>query len=179
MIWCILDNTFIGTLSAGLILAGVGLFLYRWQKKIDADYEDKKKIKEVSSLLFINIETAIKYYEGHLNAWNDPKNQWLKNTFNALNQQLGNAVQDKFDRDYLLLSEKISSLSEDLIIRLKIFDEKKYKECINALTEKIPVLNIHLSAGIAVLEKLTEQNINEIKKASRGIKDALEKIIKY
>lgn len=56
----ILDNTFLGTLLAGVTLALFGLFLYRRQKQIDIKYENLKVIKESASLLFANIEIASK-----------------------------------------------------------------------------------------------------------------------
>jgi hypothetical protein len=42
----LLDNTFFGTLFAGLILAFLALYLYKEQKKLDIKYNHKANLKK-------------------------------------------------------------------------------------------------------------------------------------
>lgn len=50
----LLDNTFIGTLFAGVLLALFGLSLYRIQKRTDLEFEIVKKRRALASDLYAN-----------------------------------------------------------------------------------------------------------------------------
>lgn len=175
----ILNNTFIGTLFAGVILALFGLFLYRHQKQIDIKCENLKIIRESASLLFANIEIASKNYEGQLNIY-DGKNPQIKLISDALNKKYENHFQNEFDKQFNVFSTKITALSDDLIAKLKIHSPE-YDSEIKGITEKIPAIILYLS-GWMVLKKSTNEEVADFRKgfteASGGIKETLQKLIK-
>jgi len=175
----ILNNTFIGTLLAGVVLALFGLFLYRRQKQIDIKYEDLKIIRESASLLFANIEIASKNYEGQLNIY-DGKNPQIKLLSDAINKKFENHFQNEYDKQLNTLSTKITSLSDDLVAKLKIHSPE-YDSEIKIITDKILTIIIFL-AGSMVLRKSTNDEVAEFRigftETSGAIKEVLQKLIK-
>lgn len=170
----ILDNTFIGTVLAGVLLACFGLYLYRRQKSIDYEYEDLRQLKEVASVLFGNVVTAAKNYEAQLNL-HDGKNPQLKWLSNILNEKSGNHFQKEFDKDFNSMISKITLTTDNLIAKLKV--NHKYEAEIKILLEKIPTLNFYL-LGASVLHLSKPEQIEEYRKGFNEILKSIESILR-
>jgi len=157
----LLNNTFLGTLLAGCLLALFGLWLYRRQKEIDIKYEDRKKIRELASLLFANIDVAVKEFRGQLNIY-DGKNPQLKLISDAVNTKFSNALRADSDRrfnEHVLVIEKTQN---NLVAQLKICEGAKNDNAIGLLTEKTAMLNVYL-LGFSVLGNLEQKEVLELK----------------
>lgn len=178
-IFCFLDNTFFGTLSAGILLALFGLFLYRKQKEIDLKYEESHKIRELASLLFANMEMGVKNYEGQINV-NDGKNPWLKKLLDEFNQKFDDHFRNETDNLFNTLSLKIGESADELVAKLKIYDGD-YENEIKVIVDKIPTIILCLS-GWMILAKSTTAEIEEFEKsfteATNEIKKVLQGLIK-
>jgi hypothetical protein len=150
----ILDNTFIGTTLAGVILAYVGVGLYRKQKDIDSRYEDAKLIKDKASLLFADLDIAAKNYAGHINIFNG-KNPGLRNLYDQLTAR---GAKPDIVMDMNKLSAKVTEDSDNLFVQLKI--QGGYESEIESMSKEIPAINLCL-AGTMVFPRLTPSDITE------------------
>jgi hypothetical protein len=95
----ILDNTFFGTVIAGIILAQFGLRLYRSQKKTDLQYEDLRKTRELASLFLANLEISFKKYHEQLGVFNGKNPQLTK-----ISDHLNRSFDDYFRKKLLKIS---------------------------------------------------------------------------
>lgn len=157
----LLNNTFLGTLLAGGLLALFGLWLYRRQKEIDIGYEDRKKIRELASLLFANIDIAVKEFRGQLNIY-DGKNPQLKIISDAVNAKFSNALHADSDRRLNEHVKTIEKALNNLVAQLKIFEGDKSETTTGLLTEKTAMLNMYL-LGFSVLGNLEQKEVAELK----------------
>lgn len=164
----IFDNTFIGTLLAGGLLALFGLFLYRRQKEIDIGYEDHKKLRELSSLLFTNINIAMKEFRGQLNIY-DGKNSQLKLISDTLNLKFNNYFSKDSDQRFNRYISEIDRSLNNLVAHLKICEKDKNNSKINLLTVNIAKLNVYF-LGVFVLGKF---NINELNDLEKGFEETV------
>lgn len=174
-----LDNTFVGTLLAGTILALFGLWLYRKQKVLDMDYEDIRKVREAASLLFAHLEIANKNYEAQLNI-HSGKNSQLQNIYDHINNKFGNYLNNDFNKQFNSMTTKITTLSDDLVAKLKIYKAVHNSDDLQIIIDKIPVLNMYL-LGTAVFHLSNLEQIEQYREgfieAYRPIINALQKII--
>ena len=157
----LLNNTFLGTLLAGSLLALFGLFLYRRQKEIDIGYEDRKKIRELASVLFANIDIAVKEFRGQLNIY-DGQNPQLKIISDAVNAKFGSALRTDSDRRFNEHVKEIEKALNNLVAQLKIYEGDKSEIAIGLLTEKTAMLNMYL-LGFSVLSDLGQKEVTELK----------------
>lgn len=157
----LLNNTFVGTLLAGGILALLGLCLYRWQKRIDIQYEDLKKIRELASLSFASIDIAAKDFRGQLNIYDDKYPQ-LKLVNDAVNARFGDLIREAFDKRFNQHVIEIEKALSNLVAQLKIYGDEKSDGKASLLTEKIAMLNMYL-LGFSVLGNLKKEEIAELK----------------
>jgi hypothetical protein len=174
----ILNNTFLGTLLAGMFLAFFGFYLYRRQKRVDIKYEDLRKLRELASVLFTNIEIASKNYKEKLNIY-DSKNTQLKSIIETLNAKSNDFVKNKFEQEINNIVLRINQATDNLVSQLKINDN--YNEDIKIIVDKIPVLNFYL-LGSSVLYLSKPEDIKEYEKAFnevlQPIQFALQALIK-
>ena len=147
----ILNNTFIGTLLAGILIALFGIFLYRQQKKIDLQYEEYRKIKELSALLFSNIEIASKDFNGQIAIYNG-KNRELEIIGRNVNLKTNNQFRNEMQLKFLRYSNEMEIHLNNLISVLKLHKKDNYNKAIKILAEKVPVISFYLMANFTLAE---------------------------
>ncbi len=170
----ILNNTFVGTLLAGSLLAVLGLKLYRWQKSIDIKYEDLRKLREQASLLFAQIEIASKNCEAQINIYNG-ENREIQKLNEILNEKFNNHFSSEFEKEFNLLTTKITKTSDDLIAQLKIHN--KNEPDVESLVKSIPIFNIHLLGTITLKKYSSEQDVKEFAKNFRQVSGEIKVIL--
>lgn len=174
----LLDNTFIGTLFAGVTLALLGLVIYRYQKQLDIQYEDRRKIREMAALLLANIEISFKKYEAQL-GMHDGKNPLLNNLNTLLNEKFSNYFKNKYIEEFNNIISKLNETNDTLIAHLKI--RGNYDSEITILTEKIPAYSMFL-ASVSILQNSSHEDIESyrtgILEASSTLRNTLQKMIK-
>lgn len=158
----LLNNTFIGTLLAGGLLATFGLFLYRRQKEIDIGYEERKKIKDLSCQLFANIDIATKEFRGQLGIYN-AKNPQLKLLTETLNSKFNNYFYKDLEQRFNQHVREIDRSLNSLVVQLKILEKSSYKNIIEMLIEKIAMLNMYFLAT-SVLSRFSTSELNDSEK---------------
>lgn len=180
----ILNNTFIGTLLAGILIALFGIFLYRQQKKIDLQYEEYRKIKELSALLFSNIEIASKDFNGQIAIYNG-KNRELEIIGRNVNLKTNNQFRNEMQLKFLRYSNEMEIHLNNLISVLKLHKKDNYNKAIKILAEKVPVISFYLMANftLAELDKKEIENIeisfdNEVALISKTLQNLIEKFPK-
>lgn len=156
-----LDNTFFGTLFAGLLIAKFGLFLYQKQKKIDIQYEERNHIRELAASLFGNLGMASSNFRGQLNLYSG-ENQQLEAIGRAINAQYKNNFCDEMQNKFIQYNNEIEKSLNNLISQLKLSRENDYTEVIKILTEKIPTLSLYMLSNL-ILEKLDKNEIKDIR----------------
>jgi hypothetical protein len=156
-----LDNTFFGTLFAGLLIAKFGLFLYQKQKKIDIQYEERNHIRELAASLFGNLGMASSNFRGQLNLYSG-ENQQLEAIGRAINAKYKNNFCDGMQNKFIQYNNEIEKSLNNLISQLKLSRENDYTEVIKILTEKIPTLNLYMLSNL-ILEKLDKNEIKDIR----------------
>ena len=174
----LLDNTFFGTLLAGILLGYFGFWLYGRQKKIDIDFEDVRKLRDNASSLFATLESASKTIGGLFNMY-DGKNLEIKAIFKNLTEALEAAVLEKMGGDLSKISKEIVELSEGLTTKLKI------KNICNAdstiINDKVAILSVYLQTASISLKKLSVSEVEEWRKGwdegKQKIQTELNKIL--
>ena len=170
----ILNNTFIGTFFAGLLLALLGIFLYRKQKAIDIKYSDHNKIRELVALLYTHIEIASKNFQSQLNIYDGSYPQF-KIISDALNQKFENRLSNDIENESHSLALKINSMANDLMARLKLMTQD-YSNEIEIIASKIPMLGIYLS-GSFILKTLNATEILSFKNGFDETVGAIKKVL--
>lgn len=174
----ILDNTFIGTLLAGALLAMFGFCLYSKQKEIDVEYEELRKIRELASSLYVHIETASKKYEAQLNVHNGTNSQ-LTNFFNLMNNKFNGHFTNESSKEFNEISITITKATDNLIAQLKIAGN--YEEIIKVLSEKIPMMNMFF-LGSSTLHLSNKNHIEELRnlfnEMLQPVQQSLQNLIK-
>jgi hypothetical protein len=173
-----LDNTFIGTLLAGAVLALFGFYLYRRQKEVDIEYEELRKIRELASNLYVNLETAAKKYEGQLNI-HSGNNSQLTNLFNILNNKFNNHFTGEATKEFNEISIIITKATDNLVAQLKIAGN--YDDLIRVLLEKVPMISMCF-LGSATLHLSKPDHIEDLRKLFNEmllpVQESLQKLIK-
>jgi hypothetical protein len=171
----ILDNTFVGTLSAGILLAILAVGLYRIQKDIDARYEKGRKLGESASNLFANIEIAYKFFEGQLNAY-DSKVPQVKAINALLNASNANHFHlDAVNKSNIYFKEIDTSLN-DLISRLKM-EAADNQVSIEELTKDVSTFGIYLVSIIA-FPNSSQVEIDDYRNSMRSIYTKIQDMVK-
>ena len=179
--WCtllkVLDNTFLGTLLAGILLASFGLYLYRKQKNTDLEFEDLRKRKELASVLFSKVQIAIKNYETQLNIHNG-KYPSVKNLYVQMNEKFNNYFKKETENNFNGQTIAITEAMDNLISLLKIDNE--FTEDIEKISTNIPCFNLML-LGVSVMHLSQSKDIEELDKffhqTTNSINTSLQKII--
>ncbi len=175
----ILNNTFLGTLFAGILLALFGFYLYRKQKETDLEFDDLRKRKDAASVLFYKVQVAIKKYEAQLNIHNG-KYPPIKNLYEKANDKFNNYFKDETDKDLNALVTAINVALDNLISLLKIDNE--FTEEVEKISLNTPNLNLML-LGVSVMYLSQPKDVEELDKlfhqTAGSITAALQKIINY
>lgn len=175
----LIDNTFIGTLLAGMLIALFGLYLYRQQKKIDIQYDDRKKIREFAALLFANIGIASNNFRGQLNLYGGD-NQQLEVIGRGINAKFKNNFCDEMQKRFIQHNNEIEKSLNNLTSQLKLSKGNDYSESIKIISEKIPTLCFYMLSNL-ILEKLSKEDIkntkNSFEENLKIINEALQNLI--
>ena len=114
-----LNNTFVGTLFAGVLITILGFWLYSRQKQIDIVFDDLRKLRDNAASLYAAIESASNKIEGLFNLY-DGKNPQLTEPLRKLSVGFEDILVEKMASELESFSKEISSLSENIIIKIKI-----------------------------------------------------------
>lgn len=172
-----LNNTFIGTLFAGSLLAFFGLYLYHRQKNLDSQYARRQKIQELSMTLLTHINVSVKDYKGQINVYNgtNPVAKALLDKINSLSPEYFTKQNiDRFNQFAADINDSFNKLSTYLTL------SAEYKDDLDLIAQKIPTLTFYFSA-ISALSSLGKGNLDDIEvnisKEHESIRLVLEKII--
>ncbi len=178
----LLNNTFIGTFTAGTFLAFLSFHLYKKQKRVDNANLDFLKVKSLASELFTEIDIASKKYNAQLNIYDESFKHY--NLVGLIKQRLDqlapNNFQEQSSKDFSRLVSSIDTKLEELSAFLKLRQES-YSDSISYLNEKVPAITFMLNAtnvlsynnqeDLKVLREMFNEYISDINAS-------LEKIIK-
>lgn len=171
------QNTFVGTLAAGLVLAWVGFKFYKRQKQIDSNFDDLKKKKEAANALFAAINSATSKFGGLLNMY-DEKNAMLVHIRTKLGPAVESGVFDKTTKELEAQSSQIQGLTDSLTSMLAIKNEAGAS--IEAIGKNILILNIYMQGSTITVKKLGQTEIEEWRAgwetARKNVVDELNKI---
>jgi hypothetical protein len=167
----LLDNTFFGTFLAGILLALIGLRIYRKQKEIDRAYEDRRKIREAASLLFAQLTIAAKKYSGLMNIHGE-QNPELKLISRVINDRFNGQPERELNRELNGLHLKINDSVDELIALLKM--ENAHQDLVKLLSEKMPYVSLYLLTSVT-LKVSDSQQIMKYRKAF--FDDTLEPVL--
>jgi hypothetical protein len=162
-IFNLLDNTFLGTLFAGSLLAHIGLYLYRNQKELDASYERKRRLEEAGAKLFSHIEIANKFYSGQLNA-NDNNQPQMKALNKLLNDKHGNYFETEAIDKANAFFKNVEQALNDFVAYLKVEGVKTDSD-IEKLTSDVTTFGFYLLSTMT-LSKSSQKEIDEYRKNS-------------
>ena len=176
-IFNLLNNSFLGGLLVGILLARYGFYLYKKQKKVDLQCDDRKNIVNLASILFTHMELSLKDYNNQFNIYNG-KNILLEAILKKING-LFNNYNDKILSKFNTHIERIEESSIDLIAQLKI--QGNYEKEIKILLEEMPSLKTYLLSA-PIFKDSNKKEIQEFKekieKVSLKIKQTLQNLIK-
>lgn len=154
----LLDNTFIGTLSAGLLLALFRFYLYKEQKKTDLEFEDVKRRRELASLLFAKIQIAAKNYEAQVNIHNG-KHDVVQKLYSILNSSTNDHFKREFSEDFENYTKELTRAADELVAMLKMNEE--FKKEMETISEKVPFLNFML-LGVSVMHMSDKAHLDSL-----------------
>ena len=166
----LLDNTFIGTFSAGILLGLFGLVLYRFQKKADLEFDTLQKTRTLASNLYAKTDLAAKRYEAQIKLY-DGTVPTLAKLSVILNERTNNHFKKEFDKDFNLLTEEITEAADDLVSDLKI--NKKFPQEIELIGKNVPLLNFFL-LGVSVAHMSSPEDLKILK---NSFDDAVKPLI--
>ncbi|MDD3940657.1 MAG: hypothetical protein PHQ01_03765 [Candidatus Pacebacteria bacterium] len=180
LIFEIMDNTFLGTLFAGIILAFIGFSLYRKQKSVDIKYEDLRKIREAAASLLANIEIISRKYEQQLDLYTNTENQ-LK-IVNALKNkltELGEDYDEKIFAEFNEMSFEVDDNTDFLVALMQI--DGNYEDDTKSIIKEVAFLNL-ITRGVRVIPNLSAKELEEyrenLKKTTKNLRIILQRIIK-
>lgn len=180
LIFEIMDNTFLGTLFAGIILAFIGFSLYRKQKSVDIKYEDLRKIREAAASLLANIEIISRKYEQQLDLYTNTENQ-LK-IVNALKNkltELGEDYDEKIFAEFNEMSFEVDDNMDFLIALMQI--DGNYEDDTKSIIKEVAFLNL-ITRGVRAIPNLSAKESEEyrenLKKTTKNLRIILQRIIK-
>lgn len=136
------NNTFIGTLSAGVIITFLGLRLYRSQKELDEAFLKKHKIRELSVRLLTDVNVAVKDYMGQISLY-DGSNGPAKLIYDKMESiqpgfwSKGTSI--RFQKYVGDISKSFDELSTPLA--LNSLNEEKVKSLADAIPQLTFILN--------------------------------------
>lgn len=179
---CILDilnNTFFGTLFAGVLITFLGLILYKRQKKIDLDFDDLRKTRENAASLYAAIELATKNIESLFNLY-DGKNPQLTKPLQTLGPFFEKELIEKIGNELKKSSDAITDLSESLVTKIKI--KNSFELDIQKITNAITIMNLYLQGASITVHKLKANEVGKWRsgwsKAKEDNEEQLKKILK-
>lgn len=185
-----LDNTFLGTFSAGLLLACFALYLYRRHKQIDTEVEDQRKNRELATSLLSYVEIMDRLYENEVNLYTNiyQDDEHLKKLIEILSflyKNTGNG--DSLDKhtkkspNIVWNLSRILKISNELSFRLKAENRGNNNNQTVALIIEIPFIIHHSLLSMIIFPTVDKKTIKvykkEFDKHSRIIKIALQEII--
>lgn len=172
-IYRVLDNTFFGTLFAGILIAYVGLILYKQQKKVDIETSRKEKLHDFAVNLLTHINVSLKDFIGQISV-HDGTNPPAKMIFEKMESLspgfVSNDVSNRFNGYIRNISEAFNQLSTPLALT------PKNEERVKSLAETIPQLTFLLSATGA-LKLSNTKDLSEIKKLMNSHFDKIRIIL--
>jgi hypothetical protein len=175
----IMDNTFLGTLCAGILLALFGFHLYRKQKVVDIKYEDLRRVRDAASLLLASIEIAFKKYEEQLNIYTNKDGQlYLIKEIKSKLKDLGQFPDDEIMKDFQKMTYEISNNTDSLIALLQI--KGNYNKDIEKIIKNVATFNFFVgSAHILHLfdAKILEEHRKRVSESLKIIRITLKEII--
>ncbi len=171
------DNTLIGTLCAGLLIAVFSLKLYRKQKEVDILFTKKEKIRELATSLLTNINVAVKDYIGQVSV-HDGSNPHAKVILDRLNElSPGQAYKDRsvrFEGYVSSITKSLDALSTPLAL------DRKNETRVMSLAETIPKLTL-LFSMVSTLSGLPNKTLKDVsslcKQEFDKVRGLLENII--
>jgi len=171
-----LNNTFFGTLLAGMILVFFALFQYKKQKTIDNKNADFLKIREVSSDLYSQIVSNSKLL---LNILEDEN---VKKIYSIATSKFGQDFFNLQNKEAIERGKEFNSKKDLLFLLLKMYyidinKEFPHKE----LEEKLSSLGAYISLGAATLGLDIENSkevASEIRKNYHSSEEEIKKIYK-
>jgi len=175
----IMNNTFWGTLGAGILLALFGFHLYRKQKVVDIKYEDLRRVRDAASLLLASIEIAFKKYEEQLNIYTNKDGQlYLIKEIKSKLKDLGQFPDDEIMKDFQKMTYEISNNTDSLIALLQI--KGNYDEDIEKIIKNVATFNFFVgSAHIIHLfdAEILEEHRKRVSESLKIIRITLKEII--
>lgn len=169
----ILDNTFIGTLFAGLIIAYSGIWLYRKQKMFDIETSRKEKLHDLAVNLLTQINVAMQDYLGQIRV-HDGSNPKAKFIFTRMEEfSPGAASRDtstRFNKYITNITQALNDLSTPLA--LNNGNEAKVK----TLAEAIPGLNFLFSAA-STLSMNNVEGLKNVRELALEYSDKSRKVL--
>jgi hypothetical protein len=177
-----MDNTFFGTLFAGIILAFIGFSLYRKQKSVDIKYEDLRKIREAAASLLANIEIVSRKYKQQLDLYTNTENQLkivngLKNKLTELGEDYDKKIFNEFNE----MSFEIDDNTDFLVALMQI--DGNYGEDVKIIINEVVFFNLIIRSVNVIPslsqshEKLKEYREN-LEKTTKNLRIILQKVIK-
>ena len=182
LVFEIMDNTFFGTLFAGIILAFIGFSLYREQKSVDIKYEDLRKIREAAASLLANIEIVSRKYKQQLDLYTNTENQLkivngLKNKLTELGEDYDKKIFNEFNE----MSFEIDDNTDFLVALMQI--DGNYGEDVKIIIKEVVFFNLIIRSVNVIPslsqshEKLKEYREN-LEKTTKNLRIILQKVIK-
>jgi len=182
LVFEIMDNTFFGTLFAGIILAFIGFSLYREQKSVDIKYEDLRKIREAAASLLANIEIVSRKYKQQLDLYTNTENQLkivngLKNKLTELGEDYDKKIFNEFNE----MSFEIDDNTDFLVALMQI--DGNYGEDVKIIIKEVVFFNLIIRSVNVIpslsqsQEKLEEYREN-LEKTTKNLRIILQKVIK-
>jgi len=177
-----MDNTFFGTLFAGIILAFIGFSLYREQKSVDIKYEDLRKIREAAASLLANIEIVSRKYKQQLDLYTNTENQLkivngLKNKLTELGKDYDKKIFNEFNE----MSFEIDDNTDFLVALMQV--DGNYGEDVKIIIKEVVFFNLIIRSVNVIpslsqsQEKLEEYREN-LEKTTKNLRIILQKVIK-
>lgn len=164
------NNTFVGTLSAGILIAWFGFSQYSKQKELDIKFNDLQKIRDSASSLFTSMEVASKVLQGEINVHNG-KNPQLKYMADNILKTGGSELRERMQRDLDGALDRLNRDVDSLIPQLKI--SKKYDEEMKNIMDKINMFKIFV-AGTGTLHLSKPTDVNEYEKEFNAVKESIQ-----
>ena len=175
----LLNNTFIGTLSAGLILTILGFHLYKREKQVDIEFEDLRKLRDTAATLFAGINSATGKIGGLFNMYNQQNP-----VFTKILQHVGGLIEEdlnqKIGKELEVNSAEIAAHWEDLSSQLAI--KNKFDVKVDVIGQNMVMINMYMNGASITLHKLKPKEVEEWRKgwdnARASIVAELNKILK-
>ncbi len=127
----LLDNTFFGTLFAGLILAFLALYLYKEQKKLDIKYNHKANLKKNIKEFYINIDTLYRIYKNY-NIIFDISDIKIQSLYEYLEKHnsYSNKIEEKINNNIIEIDKNYEYLISNLSFDGIDFNGDKFNDLI-------------------------------------------------